>query len=153
MKQEIEKLKMQQLEMDLHITAIKQKAKNLEFTSKKLILTLAKACEIISKRERLVVYDDDEVVAKRKKVVSSEEITPIIIDEEEDGASLSEKQPVSSSSEKETIRGNYSNIDWMKEMLEDDEVREGEVEVEGRDKNLHDKIAQDFQELLTNELS
>ncbi|KAH6795967.1 hypothetical protein C2S51_036953 [Perilla frutescens var. frutescens] len=171
---EIEKLKMQQLDMDFHMAALEKMAKNVEYKSRKLMVCWAKACDVIAKRQRGET-DDDEGVAKRKKVVvesaeivrKENEMNPVVdemVKENDEEVPLSQTQSFSSStvindsvldkSKSETTVGNFTNaFDMEKIILEDEEGFEV-VEVGSEMANKHDdKIAQDLLEMMITELA
>lgn len=165
-KLEIEKMKVQQLDMDFHIMALQQEAKTINNSTNKMIVSWAKACGILAKRGREEIgnqncddhdHDHDEAVAKRKKLVGSAEIstkdngTDPFIDEmvEEMTIPLSQIQPIDDHLKEHVSKlkseTGSSYLDFCKKiMLEDDEVCEVEAV-----NNKHAEISQDFQDLFT----
>lgn len=146
-KLEIEKMKMQQLDMDFHIMALQHQAKTIDNSTKKMIVSWAKACGMIlqAKRGREEIGnqncdDDDEAVSKRKKLVESAEISEMV---EEMTIPLSEIQPIDVGKTKSEMGSTYLEF-CKKIMLEDDEVCEVEAV-----NDKHAQISQDFQDLIT----
>lgn len=168
-KLEIEKLKMQQADMEFHILALEEDAKNVENKLPKLIMYWAKACEIIAKktREETGKENSDHEVRKKRKLDTPEnnETNPGLEDlegknnqDQDDTIPLSENQPISSTNDSndhdananseatlEKNSGDYTF--WRKMLMEDDEACEGEAATEMA--NIQAKIVLDLEDLIT----